>query len=320
MEIRQLRYFITVAEERSFSNAARRLHMSQPPLSLQIKSLEEELGTPLLARTSRQVELTEAGRLFLVHARQSLEQLEKAGEVVKLVAQGEAGEIRVGFTASVPMFDAFPRVIHAFRERYPAARADLLHLSSGQQLKSLADNTLDVSFLRPSMLFSPPPNIETVSLWEDQLALTLPEYHPLAKQQDPIPMAALAKENFVLFPRGLGCGLFDHVSVLANRAGFAPSVSQEAREGSTILGLVAAGMGISILPETYIKTRIPGVVYRKLDAEETTSRILLAFHKKAERSPLASRFIDTVCAAFNIALEPQDTGETIEDSSESLAV
>lgn len=300
MEIRQLRYFITVAEERSFSNAARRLHMSQPPLSLQIKALEEELGAPLLARTSRHVELTDAGRLFLVHARRSLEQLDKASEVVKLAAQGEAGEIKIGFTASVPMFDAFPRVIHSFRERHPAARADLLHLSTGQQLKSLSDKSIDVGFLRPSMLFAPPHNIETVSLWEDKLTLTLPHYHRLAQSGEPVPMAALADEYFVLFPRGLGCGLFDHVSVLANRAGFAPSVSQEAREGSTILGLVAAGMGISILPETYTKTKIPGVVYRQLDVEDTTSRILLAFRKEEERSPLVERFIAAVCDSLNL--------------------
>ncbi|ANN66894.1 LysR substrate-binding domain-containing protein [Bordetella bronchialis] len=296
MDFRQLRYFVAVAEELSFSAAARRLHVSQPPLSMQVKSLEDELGATLLRRTKRHVELTEAGTLFLDQARRALQHLERAGDVVRQAMQGEAGEIRVAFTASVPMFEAFPRIVQAFRSRHPAARADLLHMSTGQQLQALADRSIDVGFLRPSILFCPPPDIRVVTLWSDRLMAALPASHPLAREDAPLPVAALAGSSFILFPRGLGCGLFEHVGVLASRAGFALQVGQEAREGATIVGLVAAGMGVSILPETYARTGIPGVVYRPLDTPDAASQILLA-HRYDNDTPLLARFFETAAAS-----------------------
>lgn len=291
MDFRQLRYFVAVAEELSFSAAARRLHVSQPPLSMQIKAMEEELGAPLFERNSRHVKLTEAGQLFLGEARRALVHLDRAGEVVRQASLGDAGEIRVAFTASIPMFEAFPKIVQRFRERHPGARADLIHMSTGQQLRALAEKNIDVGFLRPSILFCPPPDITTVELWTDRLVAVLPASHALGEEQAPISMAALASEAFILFPRGLGCGLFEHVSVLASRAGFAPHVGQEAREGSTIVGLVAAGMGISILPETYANTGIPGVVYRPLDTPDATSRLLLAY-RTYDPTPLLGRFLE----------------------------
>ncbi|OZI60391.1 LysR substrate-binding domain-containing protein [Bordetella genomosp. 11] len=296
MDFRQLRYFVAVAEELSFSAAARRLHVSQPPLSMQVKSLEDELGATLLHRTKRRVELTEAGTLFLDQARRALQHLERAGDVVRQAMQGEAGEIRIAFTASVPMFDAFPRIVQAFRSSHPSAKADLLHMSTGQQLQALADRSIDVGFLRPSILFCPPPDVRVLTLWGDRLMAALPAGHRLARQDTPVSMAALSGESFILFPRGLGCGLFEHVSVLASRAGFALQIGQEAREGATIVGLVAAGMGISILPETYAKTGIPGVVYRPLDTPDAGSQILLA-HRKENDTPLLARFFEVAAAS-----------------------
>ncbi|MGE8589789.1 MAG: LysR substrate-binding domain-containing protein [Alcaligenes sp.] len=293
MDFRQLRYFVAVAEELSFSAAARRLHVSQPPLSLQIKALETELGAVLLDRDKRNVALTTAGALFLEQARRALGNLDRAAEVVRLASQGEAGEIRIAFTASVPMAEAFPRVVQTFRSSHPAARADLIHMSTGQQLQALADKSIDVGFLRPSLLFCPPPNIQTLDLWTDRLVAVLPAWHALAATQSPLPMAALSDEPFILFPRGLGCGLFEHVMVLASRAGFAPRLMQEAREGATIVGLVAAGMGISVLPDTYARTGIPGVVYRNLDTPDATSRLLLAY-RRDDAAPLLQRFVDVV--------------------------
>jgi len=292
MDFRQLRYFVAVAEELSFSAAARRLHVSQPPLSLQIKALEEELGSVLLNRNNRKVELTEAGTLFLEQARRALAYLERAGDVVRQAARGEAGELRVSFTASVPMFEAFPQIVQAFRARHPGARADLIHLSTGQQLRALADKSVDIGFLRPSPLFEPPANITVAQLWTDRLVAVLPAGHALARRLGPLPMAALADESFILFPRGLGCGLFEHVTVLASRAGFAPHVRQEAREGATIIGLVAAGMGISVLPDTYMKTGIPGVTYCALDTRDAASRVLLAY-RADDAAPLLRRFRET---------------------------
>jgi len=296
MDFRQLRYFVAVAEELSFSAAARRLHISQPPLSMQVKAMEEELGAPLLKRNNRHMELTEAGALLLEEARRALAHLDRAGDVVRQAVRGEAGEIKVAFTASVPMFDAFPRLLRDFRERHPAVRADLIHMSTARQLRALAEKSIDIGFLRPSPLFFPPQGITVHELWKDRLVAVLPSSHPLAQEPDrPVAVSALADQAFILFPRGLGCGLFEHVTTLTSRAGFASQILQEASEGTTILGLVAAGMGVSILPEIYTKTGIPGVTYRPLDTPAAASRLLLA-HRSGDASPLLERFIDTATA------------------------
>lgn len=290
MDIRQLRYFVAVAEELNFSQAARRLHMSQPPLSQQIKAVEEELGTVLLERNRRRVRLTEPGRLFLDHARSILAQLEDAGDAVRRAARGEAGELRIAFTSSVPMFEPFPRFIQAFRERFPGVRVEMGHMSSGAQLQAIADRRIDAGFLRPSHQFAAGPDIEVRSIWEDELTAVLPTAHRLARTRGAVKMTDLAEEPFVLFPRGVGCGLSDHVMGLCNQAGFAPRVAQEAREGVTILALIAAGTGISILPDTYRNASIPGVVHRPLATTASKSRLLLAW-RAADKGPLLARFL-----------------------------
>lgn len=290
MDFRQLRYFVTVAEELSFSAAARRLHVSQPPLSIQVKAIEEELGVSLFNRNKRNVELTEAGRAFLQEARQALAHLQRAGEAVRQVAGGESGEIGVAFTASVPMRAMFSGVLQRFRERHPNARTKLVHMSTGQQLRALSDRTIDVGFLRPSPLFCAPPEIRTVELWQERLLVVLPASHLLACTGEPVSMAALANEKFILFPRGLGCGLFEHVSVLASRSGFAPHLIQEAGEGATILGLVAAGLGISVLPEVYVNTGVPGLICRPLAGDDAGSRVVLAWRAEDD-SPLLRHFV-----------------------------
>jgi len=292
MDFRQLRYFVAVAEALSFSEAARRLHVSQPPLSVQIKALEDELGSALLERSRHHVALTPAGELFLDKARAALANLDQAREVVKQVASGEAGEIRVGFTASVPMQDVFPRAVHAFREAHRHARLELVHLSTGQQLQQLQHGDIDIAFLRPSPQFRPPGSITVREVLTDELVAVLPSGHTLAAidGQRGIDISALSAEKFLLFPRGLGCGLFDHVTTLCNRAGFAPKVAQEAREATTIIGLVASGAGVSVLPAIYARTGIPGVTYVPIAGPDAASRILMA-HRAEALSPIMKRFL-----------------------------
>ncbi|WP_066737164.1 LysR family transcriptional regulator [Cupriavidus sp. D384] len=290
MDFRQLRYFVAVAEALSFSEAARRLHVSQPPLSVQIKALEEELGSPLLERSRHHVALTPAGELFLDKARAALANLDQAREVVKQVASGEAGEIRVGFTASVPMQDMFPRAVHAFREAHRNARLELVHMSTGQQLQQLENGEIDIAFLRPSPQFRPPASIAVREVLADRLVAVVPVAHPLAAGPHEIDISALSGERFLLFPRGLGCGLFDHATTLCNRAGFAPNVAQEAREATTIIGLVASGAGISVLPQIYARTGIPGVTYLPIAGPDAASRILMA-HRAEALSPIMKRFV-----------------------------
>lgn len=290
MDFRQLRYFVAVAEALSFSEAARRLHVSQPPLSVQIKALEDELGSPLLERSRHHVALTPAGALFLDRARAALANLDEARDVVRQVASGEAGEIRVGFTASVPMQDVFPRAVHAFREAHRHAKLELVHMSTGQQLQQLENGDIDIGFLRPSPQFRPPARIEVREVLADRLVAVLPLGHSRASSQGHIDISELSAEQFLLFPRGLGCGLFDHVTTLCNRAGFAPNVAQEAREATTIIGLVASGAGVSVLPEIYARTGIPGVAYRAIAGPDADSRILMA-HRADALSPIMKRFV-----------------------------
>ncbi|WP_420992469.1 LysR family transcriptional regulator [Cupriavidus sp. 30B13] len=304
MDFRQLRYFVAVAEALSFSEAARKLHISQPPLSTQIKALEDELGSPLLDRSRHHVALTPAGTLFLDKARAALGNLEQAREVVKQVAAGEAGEIRVAFTASVPMQDAFPRAVQQFRLGHPRATLELVHMSTGQQLQGLEKGEIDIGFLRPSPQFYPPPSITVHEVLADRLVAVLPATHS-AVAADPVgdvndagnaddvaglDIGTLSAQPFLLFPRGLGCGLFDHVTTLCNRAGFAPRIAQEAREATTIIGLVASGAGISVLPEIYARTGIPGVAYRALAGPDAASRVLVA-HRTGALSPIMRRFL-----------------------------
>ena len=291
MDYRQLRYFVAVAEELSFSRAARRLHMSQPPLSLQVAAMERELGTRLFERTRRRVELTQAGQVLLEQARASLAQLERAAEMARRAGQGEAGELRVAFTGSVPMVAAFPRLMSAFRAASPLARAQLMHMATGSQLQALAERRIDVGILRPSRDYEPPAHLRLLALWTDELRAVLPEGHRLARRRTPVPVAALAHEPFILFPPELGCGLHEQVLALCSRAGFAPDVVQEAREGATIIGLVAAGLGVSLLPDSYAKTSIPGVVHRRLDTAQAAGRLYLA-HRASDTSPLVKRFVE----------------------------
>ncbi len=290
LDLRKFRYFVAVAEELNFGRAARRLHMSQPPLSMQIKAIEDELGVLLLERTKRKVELTEPGRLLLERARAVLHAVDGTNEAVQRAARGEAGELRVSFTGSVPMFEAFPRFVQTFRERYPNVRLELGHLSTGAQLQALADRRIDVGFLRPSLLFTPSPDIAVRPILEDELKVVLPISHRLSRTRKAIGMADLPEEPFILFPRGIGCGLFDHVMALCNQAGFVPRVVQEAREGTTIMALVAAGTGISILPDTYQKAGIPHLVQRRVHAAATASRLLIAW-RAANPPPLVARFV-----------------------------
>lgn len=276
MDFRQLRYFVAVAETLSFSRAAEQLHMSQPPLSQQIKLLEEDLGVILFERTRRMVKLTQAGDLFYRQATDILQRYAEARELCALSRDGRAGKLRLAFTASVPMFEAFPQLLHAFRQSYPRIDIDLRHLSTGEQLQALQANEIDIGFLRPSSSFRSPTSMDVMELWRDELVLAVAAAHPQGRPDARPTLRDLAHEDFILFPQALGCGLFEHITTLTTQAGFAPRIVQEARENSTTLALVAAHLGISIVPSIYAGTKPPGVVFKHLEEADTQSRIIMA--------------------------------------------
>ncbi|WP_043101581.1 LysR family transcriptional regulator [Pseudomonas aeruginosa] len=291
MELRHLRYFIAVAEELHFGRAAERLGISQPPLSQQIQALEEEIGARLFERTNRRVELTDAGRLFLDESRQVLAQVDKAVLLARRAHLGELGELKIGFTSSAPFTSTIPSSIHAFRKAYPEVHLDLQEMSSRQVLRALLEESLQVGVIRPLAL---PDTVHSVELFREPLVAVLRADHPLAAgSEDGLAIAALAEEPFVFFPRSYGTGLYDQVIALTRQAGFSPRIAQEASEAMTIIGLVSAGMGVSILPASFRRTRVDGVVYRTLGDPEATTAVWLV-RRQNEGSPLALSFIDLV--------------------------
>ncbi len=291
MELRHLRYFIAVAEELHFGRAAERLGISQPPLSQQIQALEEEIGARLFERTNRRVELTDAGRLFLDESRQVLAQVDKAVLLARRAHLGELGELKIGFTSSAPFTSTIPSSIHAFRKAYPDVHLDLQEMSSRQVLKALLEESLQVGVIRPLAL---PDAVHWVELFREPLVAVLRADHPLAAgSEDGLAIAALAEEPFVFFPRSYGTGLYDQVIALTRQAGFSPRIAQEASEAMTIIGLVSAGLGVSILPASFRRTRVDGLVYRTLSDPEATTAVWLV-RRQNEGSPLALSFIDLV--------------------------
>ncbi|EMC3958244.1 TPA: LysR family transcriptional regulator [Pseudomonas aeruginosa] len=291
MELRHLRYFIAVAEELHFGRAAERLGISQPPLSQQIQALEEEIGARLFERTNRRVDLTDAGRLFLDESRQVLAQVDKAVLLARRAHLGELGELKIGFTSSAPFTSTIPSSIHAFRKAYPDVHLDLQEMSSRQVLKALLEESLQVGVIRPLAL---PDAVHWVELFREPLVAVLRADHPLAAgSEDGLAIAALAEEPFVFFPRSYGTGLYDQVIALTRQAGFSPRIAQEASEAMTIIGLVSAGLGVSILPASFRRTRVDGVVYRTLSDPEATTAVWLV-RRQNEGSPLALSFIDLV--------------------------
>jgi DNA-binding transcriptional LysR family regulator len=275
MELRQLKYFVAVAEELSFTRAAAKLNISQPPLSMQIKALEEEMGTQLFERTRRKVDITPAGLLLLEHARTALQELNRASELVTLSSRGAAGVIRVGFTGSVPLLGLFPRLMRAFRDEYPNMEVDLRHMSTTRQLQAIIDKTLDVGILRPPYQYQPGPRINAYPIWNDQLIVFFPTSHRLLSARNAIDMEDLADEDFVGIGEDVGCGMREHFMVLCSQAGFVPRIVQKAQELNSVLGLVAAGIGIAVLPECYAKFSISSVVNRELTTKAAQSQLLL---------------------------------------------
>ncbi|KAA0949070.1 MULTISPECIES: LysR family transcriptional regulator [unclassified Pseudomonas] len=289
MELRHLRYFIAVAEELHFGRAAQVLGISQPPLSQQIQALEQEIGARLFERTNRRVELSEAGRLFLQEARLVLAQVGKAADVARRAQLGELGELKIGFTSSAPFNSSIPQAIFAFRQAFPAVHLSLQEMSSTEVAESLVDESIQVGLMRPLPL---PDSLSVVELMREPLVAVLNAGHPLVDGSERgLHLAQLADEPFVFFPRTYGSGLYAQLLNLARDAGFSPHFAQEAGEAMTIIGLVAAGLGVSVLPASYQRIRIDGVVYRTLLDQEAVTAVWLV-QRKGQPSPMAKAFVE----------------------------
>jgi DNA-binding transcriptional LysR family regulator len=293
IELRHLRYFVAVADTLHFGKAAERLGMSQPPLSQQIRQLEDTVGARLLTRTNRRVALTEPGKVFLDEAREILAKVEAAIELAQRAERGELGELRIGFTRTVPLTQDIPRAILTFRQQFPAVHLQLEEMMSRQQIDALLERKLHIGILRLGTL---PQSLVSKRMFRDPLVAVVPNGHPALKRVDArgkLSTKALAQEPFVVFARTAGAGVYEHVFSLCRDAGFTPRIVQEAREASTIIGLVATGLGVSILPASCSHIHIEGVSYVPLADASAVSEVHVAY-REDERSPLVPRFIKLI--------------------------
>ena len=294
MELRHLRYFIAVAEELHFTRAAERLHIGQPPLSHAIQMLEADVGALLFERTKRSVRMTEAGKLFLDDARRILALSEQAAETARRAQRGEAGELRIGFTFSTPLTPLFATVINRYRQQYPAVSLTLHEMATQTQIDALQQRRLDLGFVRPPEGV-PADAIALTALREDPLIAVLRRAMPAARHKT-VTMAQLRDEPFVMYPPNAGTGIYPQIFRLCREAGFVPRIGQVAAEASTIIGLVAAGCGVSVLPASFDRIRMDGVCYRQIADVGASTRLLLA-QRSEEQSPLVDAFVALAIAA-----------------------
>jgi DNA-binding transcriptional LysR family regulator len=259
MELRHLRYFRTVASELHFGRAAEKLHIAQPPLSHQIRQLETELGFELFNRTKRSVALTPAGHVFLTQVDRIFQQLEQAIEIGRKTSRGELGQISIGFVGSAT-YNILPSILQQFRDRYPQVHIELHELTTDRQLIWLHEGKIDIGLMRPPII---EPDVSSQVIFQESLVVALPVTHQLATMAT-IDLASLATEPFILFPRQLAPGLYDPIITICQAAGFSPLVVQECIQMQTIVSLVSANMGVSILPESIQEVQRYGVVYKPI--------------------------------------------------------
>jgi DNA-binding transcriptional LysR family regulator len=259
MELRHLRYFVAVAEEASFTRAARRLGMAQPPLSQQVARLERTLGVQLFTRTSRGVTLTRAGEALLTEARTLLLHAEETTRVVERVGTGEAGAVRVGAVASAFHGTLVP-ALRRFREHHPQVLPLVYEMEATPQLEALANRTIDISFMRVS---SPQPGVQICALAPEPLVAVLPSSHRLA-DREVVALEELDHELFALFPRNSAPEAFDAIVHACRRGGFVPDIVYEAPNDHALLGIVAAGLAVSLVPLGTSSVVVPGIAYREV--------------------------------------------------------
>jgi DNA-binding transcriptional LysR family regulator len=285
MELHSLRYFVAVAEELHFSRAADRLHITQPALSRQIRLLEEELGISLLRRTKRTVELTEAGATFLPEVRKALQQIESAIQVAQRAARGEIGSLQIAFTAS-SMHTVLPKILQQFRALHPHVKLDMTELCTLDQVEALRTETVDVGLLHPPI---DAPFLTLHPLQGEKLVIALPEAHPLSQHKQ-LPLKALAAEPFILHPRYEGPILYDQILNLCRQAEFEPHIVHEELKHQTRLGLVAAGIGVTFVPESAQQSSISGVSYCAIAGDAPTLQLAAAW-RTSPLSPVLQEFL-----------------------------
>jgi DNA-binding transcriptional LysR family regulator len=299
MELRHLRYFIAVAEERHITRAAERLGMQQPPLSQQIKAIEQELDVQLFLRKARGVELTDAGHAFLDEARATLVHLDRAFDVTRRASRGERGRLCVGVTSTTPFHPLVPRAIRAFREACPMVALTLEECLSNESIDRVRNEQMDVAFIRAAP--GDGHGLTVNSLLDEPMVVALPSTHILAqtKAKTPVSLDRLSSETFILYGPP-GTGMYDSTIAACQAAGFSPRIgnlgaaTQLAPRITSTLSLVGAGLGITFVPSSLQRMNMEGVTYRSIKGSTRPSATLKLASRRDEQSAVVKQFLNFV--------------------------
>jgi DNA-binding transcriptional LysR family regulator len=286
LQVEELHSFVVLADELHFGRASKRLFVSQPALSKQIRRLEEKVGGALFTRTRRKVEITEAGRVLLAGADKVLREDEAALSLAKEAVLGRAGTLRIGFgIASVS--EILPRTILRFRKTYAQVELKMRDMSTPAQIAALVEGSIDIGIVRLPIAHT---ELDSLPLFHEQLVVATSGSLSYNSRQG---LAALRNQPFVFFPRATSATLHDHVLGLCRGAGFSPTIVQEASELFTMLNLVRAGLGVSLVPSAARRMGVPGVRFHDLGLPEAKWRIGIAWNRLSDKAELISRFVAT---------------------------
>ena len=275
MDLRQLRYFAVLAEELHFRRAAERLNITQAPLSVAIQKLEREIGGQLFHRTQRRVALTEVGAVFREAVRGILDSVDLSLTEIRQLTAGEGGHLRIGFTAGSALLSFFPGLVSEYRAQHPNVAVTLEEIPSIGQLDALRARRIDVGVIRTPPL-DLPSEIAYSRLLRDRLVVAMHSGHEFARK-DTLHLADLRDERFIFYPRQAGIGFYSQFLELCVQRSFVPTIVQEAREATTIIGLVATGLGITVLPSEVQCINVPKVAFRPLADPDAVTEVLLAY-------------------------------------------
>lgn len=293
MELRHIRYFLAVAEERNFTRAAARVGIGQPPLSQQIKDLEAELGVQLFRRVPSGAELTEAGKAFHAAVRTLPDQAGAAAVLARRAARGETGVLRLGFTGSASLHPVVSSAVRTYRRLYPEVELSLSESNSTFLSNQLAEGALDAAFLRPGAV-----SLEGLSvhdLVDEPMIAALPAGHPAAAS-DPVDLFLLRGEPLIMTPRELGPTVHDSAIEAFRAAGVEPTLGQPAPQMASVIVLVAAELGVSIVPASMRQLAVEGVAYREIAGQSPVARLSLAAARSP--SPALKNFLKVVAPLF----------------------
>ncbi|MBR8237007.1 LysR family transcriptional regulator [Burkholderia sp. AU42008] len=293
-DLRQWRYFVTVADERHFGRAAERLSMTQPPLSQAIRALEDALGVALFVRTKRSVALTAVGAALLPEVRRLLASADALPPLARRLARGEAGSLSLAFVSTAD-YGLLPSLLRAFGARYPQVRLQLTEATSDVQIDELVAGRIDAGLVIPPVPPRHAAGLSYLSVVREPLVVAMPAGASDAPEDEPVQLADVAALPLVIFPRRLAPGFYDIITGCYGAAGETPRIGQEAIQMQTIVSLVSAGMGVALVPQSLRNLRRTGVVYRPLAGHAPVVETGLVW-RTGDVSPVLAGFIDVVRA------------------------